>query len=77
MRELHDRGMERNEDVLRLNPESGLGQLANETGGFLVRDTNDARAGFRRIAEDMRFHYLLVLLADERQAATAATARSR
>jgi VWFA-related protein len=50
---------ERNEDLLRLNPQSGLGQLAEQTGGFLVRDTNDARAGFRQIAQDMRFHYVL------------------
>jgi VWFA-related protein len=53
------RGLERNEDYLRLNPESGLGQLADETGGFLVRDTNDATPGFRRIQEDMRFYYLV------------------
>jgi VWFA-related protein len=53
------RQLERNEDLLRLNPESGLGQLANETGGFLIRDTNDAGSAFRRIEEDMRFHYLL------------------
>lgn len=59
MRESMTRGMERNEDVLRLNPESGLGQLANETGGFAVRDTNDARAGFLRMTEEMRFHYVL------------------
>jgi VWFA-related protein len=51
--------LERNEDLLRLNTESGLGQLANETGGFLIRDTNDAAAAFGRIEEDMRFHYLL------------------
>jgi VWFA-related protein len=59
MRDAMTRGLERNEDFLRLNPESGLGQLADETGGFLVRDTNDATPGFRRIQEDMRFHYLL------------------
>jgi VWFA-related protein len=53
------RNLERNEDLLRLNPESGLGQLANETGGFLIHDTNDAASAFRRIEEDMRFHYLL------------------
>jgi VWFA-related protein len=53
------KGLERNEDLLRLNPESGLGQLANETGGFLIRDTNDAGSAFARIQEDMRFHYLL------------------
>jgi hypothetical protein len=53
------KALERNEDLLRLNPESGLGQLANETGGFLIRDTNDAASAFARIQEDMRFHYLL------------------
>lgn len=51
--------LERNEDMLRLNPESGLGQLAEETGGFLIRDTNDPSKSFGRIQEDMRFHYLL------------------
>jgi VWFA-related protein len=50
---------ERNEDMLRMNPQAGLGQLAGETGGFLVRDTNDARDGFRQIAQDMRFHYVI------------------
>jgi hypothetical protein len=33
--------------------------LAEQTGGFLVRDTNDARGSFRQIAQDMRFHYVL------------------
>ena len=50
---------ERNEDLLRQNPQSGLGQLAEQTGGFLVRDTNDARGSFRQIAQDMRFHYVI------------------
>ncbi len=50
---------EENEDLLRLNPQAGLGQLANQTGGFMIRDTNDARAGFRQITQDMRFHYVL------------------
>jgi len=53
------KAMERNEDLLRLNPEAGLGQLAQQTGGFLIRDTNDASEGFSRIEEDMRFHYIL------------------
>jgi len=53
------RSLERNEDLLNLNPESGLGRLANETGGFLIHDTNDAASAFRRIEEDMRFYYLL------------------
>lgn len=53
------KGLERNEDLLRLNPHSGLGELADKTGGFLIRDTNDLRAGLRRIDEDMRSHYVL------------------
>jgi VWFA-related protein len=53
------RDAERNEDLLRLNPQAGLGQLADQTGGFLIRDTNDARSGFRQISQDMRFHYVL------------------
>ena len=52
-------GLERAEDMLRLNPHTMLGQLAEETGGFLVADTNDASPGFRRIQEEMRFYYLL------------------
>ena len=53
------RSLERNEDLLRLNPQSGLNQLADQTGGFLISDTNDLGAGLRRIDEDMRAHYLL------------------
>jgi len=53
------RQLERNEDLLRLNPHSGLGQLAGETGGFLIRETNDLSTGLRRIDEDMRVHYML------------------
>ena len=33
--------------------------LADQTGGFLIDDTNDLAAGFRRIDLDRRFHYLL------------------
>lgn len=51
--------LERNEDLLRSNPHASLGHIAEQTGGFLIRDTNDLRAGFQRIDEDMRFHYLL------------------
>jgi VWFA-related protein len=51
--------LERNEDLLRLDPRSGLGQLADQTGGFLIRDSNDAATSLRRVEEDMRFHYLL------------------
>lgn len=53
------RNVERAEDLLRLDPQAGLARLAEDTGGFLVRDTNDLGSAFRRIEEDNRFHYIL------------------
>jgi VWFA-related protein len=53
------KALERNEDLLRLNPQTGLSQLADQTGGFLISNTNDLVTGLRRIDEDMRVHYLL------------------
>jgi VWFA-related protein len=53
------RGMERTEDLLRYNNEGGLQLMAADTGGFLIQGTNDIGTAFRRIDEDMRFHYLL------------------
>lgn len=51
--------IERTEDLLMFDSQGGLARLAEGTGGFLVRDTNDLRQAFKRIDEDMRFHYLL------------------
>jgi VWFA-related protein len=51
--------LERNEDMLRANPEGTLGQLANETGGFLVSGTNDPASRLRQVGEDLRSHYVL------------------
>jgi len=51
--------VERTEDLIRLDPHGGLVRLAEDTGGFLIRDTNDLSSAFRRIDEDNRFHYLL------------------
>ncbi len=56
------RQLERNEDLLRLNPETSLGQLADQTGGFLINNTNDLGSGMRRIDEDMRAHYVLAYI---------------
>jgi len=50
---------ERVEDTLRLDSRTGLARLAGDTGGFLVEQSNDLSAAFRRIDEDMQFHYLL------------------
>lgn len=53
------RSLERNEDLLRLNPHSGLTDLANQTGGLLIANTNNLGAGLKRVDEDMRAHYEL------------------
>ena len=50
---------ERVEDTLRLDYRTGLARLAEDTGGFLVEQSNDLSAAFRRIDEDNQFHYLL------------------
>jgi len=51
--------LERNEDILRLSPESGMGQLADQTGGFLVRDTNDLKGRMAQIDQDLSAYYLI------------------
>jgi VWFA-related protein len=53
------RMLERNEEILRLDPASGLGALARETGGFLIRDTNDIAGGLGRVEEELGAYYLL------------------
>jgi VWFA-related protein len=50
---------ERVEDTLKLDSRTGLARLAEDTGGFLVDETNDLSSAFRRIDEDNQFHYLL------------------
>lgn len=51
--------LERNEDTLRLAAHSGLGRLADETGGFLIRDTNDLSAGLAEIDAEVGSYHLL------------------
>jgi VWFA-related protein len=51
--------LEKNEDMLRLDPASGLGRLADATGGFLVSQTNDVGAGLARVAEELSGYYVL------------------
>jgi len=53
------RSLERNEDLLRFDPRSGLGALSDQTGGFLIHDTNDLASGMRRIDDDMNGYYFL------------------
>jgi VWFA-related protein len=51
--------LERNEDVLRKDPRTSLSLLADQTGGFLIENSNDLASGFKRVDADRRFHYLL------------------
>ncbi|HKE59711.1 MAG TPA: VWA domain-containing protein [Pyrinomonadaceae bacterium] len=51
--------LERNEDILRQNPDSGLSQLANQTGGFLITDSNDLKGRLQQVDEDLHSYYLL------------------
>ena len=53
------KSLERNEELLRFDPRSGLGQLADQTGGFLIHDTNDLTGGLRRINDDMHGYYMI------------------
>ena len=55
----YTRSLERNEDLLRFDPRSGLGSLSEQTGGFLINNTNDLTSGLRRIDDDMNGYYLL------------------
>lgn len=53
------RDMERNEDLMRLNPEGGLGELANGTGGLFINSTNNPGPRLRQVDEDLNTYYLL------------------
>lgn len=53
------RDMERNEDLMNLNPEGGLGELANGTGGLFISSTNNPGARLRQVDEDLHTYYLL------------------
>jgi hypothetical protein len=52
-------GLERNEDRLRMDPQSGLTRIAEQTGGLLVANTNDFRRGLARVDSDLRNYYML------------------
>jgi len=53
------RGLERVEDMVKLDSRTGLARLSGDTGGFLVEESNNLAKAFQRIDEDNRFHYLL------------------
>jgi VWFA-related protein len=53
------KGLERNEDLLTYNPESGLSQLAQQTGGAFIGGANDIDSKLKGIDEDLGTYYLL------------------
>ena len=53
------RDMERNEDLMNFNPEGGLGELANGTGGLFISSTNNPGARLRQVDQDLNTYYLL------------------
>jgi VWFA-related protein len=57
--EPYTRNLEANEYSLRADPQTGLAQLAQDTGGLLFRDTNNLAPAFDRIESDLRNYYLL------------------
>ncbi len=61
------RALERNEDLLRFDARSGLGSLSDQTGGFLIHDTNDLASGIRRIDEDMNGYYFLTYVPQNKE----------
>lgn len=61
------RSLERNEDLLRYDPRSGLGLLSDQTGGFLIHNTNDLAAGLRRIDDDMNGYYFLTYVPQNKE----------
>jgi VWFA-related protein len=53
------KSLEQNEDVLRQDPQNGLGTLAQDTGGVFFGSTNNLRRGLDRIEDDLRNYYLV------------------
>jgi len=51
--------LERNEVLMRSDPDGALGDLAKETGGLLIANTNDPGPRLRQVTEDLHSYYLL------------------
>jgi VWFA-related protein len=51
--------LEKQEQMLSSRPAAALGRLANETGGFLIDNTNDLGKGVARMQSERTTYYLL------------------
>jgi VWFA-related protein len=53
---------EQAEEAIRKNVQNTLAELAENTGGFLIANTNDLRTGMRRVASEVSSYYALSYL---------------
>jgi VWFA-related protein len=53
------KGLERNEDLLNLNPQNALIQLATETGGTFIGDTNNLEGKLKQVDQELNTFYLM------------------
>jgi VWFA-related protein len=56
---LTTKDLEKQEEMLASRPATSLGRLANETGGFLIDNTNDLGKGVARMHVERMTYYLL------------------
>ncbi|HAF14170.1 MAG TPA: hypothetical protein DCK99_10835, partial [Blastocatellia bacterium] len=47
------------------NSQDGLNYLAQQTGGFFIRDNNDLAAGIKRVLDDQSGYYLIAYRPDD------------
>ena len=70
--------MENNEDVLRQDPQFGLGgRWPANTGGMCFDSTNNLRQAFERVETDLRNYYLVGYTPSATRSWTAGSATSR
>lgn len=51
--------LERNEELMRSDPDGALSDLAKETGGVLIANTNEPGPRLRQVTQDLHSYYLL------------------
>ena len=56
----------RTEEAARINTLTVLDELSEDTGGYVVKNTNDVTEGLKRILDELRNHYVLTYLPTNR-----------
>jgi VWFA-related protein len=52
----------RTEEAARINTLTVLDELSEDTGGYVVKNTNDVTEGLKRILDELRNHYVITYL---------------